>query len=95
MKTRNEAMLNLGRIFPVHYTVGNVKKLHRCYVTKVDTFDGTLHYGFQTWDSPIISGWIPVAFVPDCEFRDLNPGTPGERVSAYHNAQVNEIRRRQ
>lgn len=41
----------------------------RCQVTQVDHFSGILHYGFVTVDGgEFILGWIPVAFVGQCEY---------------------------
>jgi hypothetical protein len=41
----------------------------RLQVTKVDSFSGTLHYGFiAVDDGPFICGWIPVDLVGQCEY---------------------------
>ena len=61
------AKKNIGSFFTI--------KNRRCEVTKVDSFSDVLHYGFVTVDgdsfgddSKFLCGWIPVAFVGQCEW---------------------------
>ena len=58
--TKETAELNVGCFFTVSG--------RRCYVLKVDSFNGVLHYGFGTVDNlATIVGWIPVDLVGGCE----------------------------
>lgn len=40
----------------------------RCQVLSVATFNGTVHFGFQTVDeSRYVIGWVPATFIGGCE----------------------------
>ncbi len=40
----------------------------RCQVLSVATFNGTVHFGFQTVDdSQYVLGWVPAVFIGGCE----------------------------